>query len=145
MLVSPDDPERYAAVERCVRQGVENHFRNVIRRPELLNRLGESIVVFDFIRPPVDQEIFDKAVRNVFDRVARTLNLNLSFAPESRQKLLEICTRRPENGGRGIGNKLEQALVNPLARALFLERPTASEVTIADVIEEDGKYSVRLA
>ena len=31
----------------------------------------------------------------------------------------EICTGDLSNGGRGIGNQLESAFVNPLARAMF--------------------------
>ncbi len=139
------DVHSYEQVESRVRQGIEHHFRNVLGRPEILNRLGENIVVFDFIRAPIPEEIFDKAVHNVFDRVARTRQLRLSFAPGVREKLLGVCTESLDHGGRGIGNKLEQALVNPLARALFAQRPRGPDVLIADFVHEGGKYSVRLA
>ena len=32
-----------------VRAGIEKHFKSVLNRPEILNRIGENIIVFDFI------------------------------------------------------------------------------------------------
>ena len=49
-----------------------------------------------------------------------------------RDQLRELCIADLSNGGRGIGNQLESAFVNPLARALFrlpLEGRTGVTVT----------------
>ena len=47
--VSQDQP--YDVVEFRVRDEIANHFKFRLNRPEILNRFGENIVVFDFIRP----------------------------------------------------------------------------------------------
>ena len=33
-----------------MRTEIERHFKTVLNRPEILNRIGDNIVVFDFIR-----------------------------------------------------------------------------------------------
>src|SRR3974377_1806851 len=49
--VSPDD--EYVWVRTKVRREIERHFKTVLNRPEILNRIGDNIVVFDFIRPNI--------------------------------------------------------------------------------------------
>ena len=41
--------------------------------------------------------------------------------PTALQTLRELCLKDLSNGGRGIRNKIETHLVNPLSRALFDE------------------------
>ena len=38
----------YEAVSERIHEAIENHFRFQLQRPELLNRIGDNIVVFDF-------------------------------------------------------------------------------------------------
>lgn len=49
--ISPNEDKDYEAVENKVRSEIERYFKNQLNRPEILNRIGENIVVFDFIRP----------------------------------------------------------------------------------------------
>ena len=46
--VRPDEP--FETVQKKVRAEIERHFKLVLNRPEILNRIGENIIVFDFIR-----------------------------------------------------------------------------------------------
>ena len=41
----------YEEVQKNVRKGIENYFKLQLGRPEILNRIGENIVVFDFYSP----------------------------------------------------------------------------------------------
>ena len=43
----------------------------------------------------------------------------ISIAPQAMNALRQLCTADLTNGGRGIRNKIEAHLINPLARALF--------------------------
>jgi len=142
MRVHPGDS--YENVKAGIIEGINEHFRSELRRPEILNRLGENIVVFDFISEGVANEIFDKAVDNVSARLEQQHKRNLKFTPEARAQLQRICIENLENGGRGIGNKLEQAFVNPLARVLFEKMPSGPDILVEEVTAEKGKYSVRL-
>ena len=56
-VVPTDD---YPMVERKLREGIRAYFHEKLNRPELLNRIGDNIVVFDFIRPAVALEILAK-------------------------------------------------------------------------------------
>ena len=115
--VSSNEP--YEEVERKVRGEIENYFKLQLNRPEILNRIGENIVVFDFIRPAVAALIFDKMVAGILDRLADKQKITVTLPDEVMAVLREHCLRDLSNGGRGVGNHLEAWLINPLARALF--------------------------
>jgi ATP-dependent Clp protease ATP-binding subunit ClpB len=119
-LVTPDQP--FEIVERSVREAIKNHFRQ-IRRPELLNRIGENIIVFDFIRPEAAAKIFELQLGNVLQFLRREHGIELAVASDVRDQLHQRCTDDLAHGGRGIGNQLEAHFVNPLARALFDRLP----------------------
>jgi ATP-dependent Clp protease ATP-binding subunit ClpA len=114
--VTPDQP--FEEVRDRVRAEIENHFKLVLNRPEILNRFGENIIVFDFIRPKVADEIFSSMVRHVLADAAASGHL-VTMADLACDTLRQLCTADLGNGGRGIRNKIEAHLINPLARALF--------------------------
>jgi hypothetical protein len=105
-------------VRSKVRSEIDRHFKVVLNRPEILNRIGENVIVFDFIRPEFGAQILrqmvDATLRGLADR-----QITVSISDASLQTLRELCLEDLSNGGRGIRNKLELHLVNPLARALF--------------------------
>ena len=114
-------------------------------RPELLNRIGDNIVVFNYIVPEVAREILDGMLANIAKKVFDEHKLRLEIAPEARRRIFELCTPDLSNGGRGIGNALELVLVNPLSRALFeIDLDGRTQIRVADVSEQDRVYSVRL-
>lgn len=112
-----------------VSTAVRKHIAEELDRPELLNRLGDNIVVFNFIRPSAAEEIFDLLLERVLGLVAKERKVSLTIAPEARATLLKAATADITFGGRGIGSVLETALINPLARALFAQghRPAAEQ------------------
>nr|WP_272886775.1 AAA family ATPase [Phenylobacterium aquaticum] len=114
--VTPDQP--FAEVQARVRGEIESHFKLVLNRPEILNRIGENIIVFDFIRPEVAEQIFEAMLAAIL-RDAADAGYQLTLAPIAQSTLRDLCVSDLANGGRGIRNKLEAHLINPLARALF--------------------------
>ena len=115
--VTPDDPRE--TVEARVTSAVEHTLRFELGRPELLNRIGENIIVFDFIREDAAEAIFGKMVGQILERVASEHGVRLTLAEAAHDVLRERCLADLGHGGRGIGNQLEATLVNPLAEALF--------------------------
>jgi energy-coupling factor transporter ATP-binding protein EcfA2 len=109
----------FAEVRNRVRSEIDAHFKVVLNRPELLNRIGENIIVFDFIRDEVAHQIFDGMVRMALDDLRMSQNISVSIGPISMSKLRDRCLADLSNGGRGIRNQVEVHLLNPLARALF--------------------------
>lgn len=114
--VSPDEP--FAAVQANVRREIDRHFKIVLNRPEILNRIGENIIVFDFIRPQIAEQILDQMVDSTLSDLAHG-GTQIAIGDRARQQLAALCLDDLSNGGRGIRNQVERHLVNPLARALF--------------------------
>ncbi|HQZ86074.1 MAG TPA: AAA family ATPase [Actinomycetota bacterium] len=116
---SHDALPAFAALSAELRAALERHFVHDLGRPELLNRFGDNIVVFDFIRADVARNIFDGQWAAVVSRVQQELEVTLTAEPGVLDTIAAACCSRPLMGGRGIGNLVESQLVNPLARALF--------------------------
>lgn len=134
-------------VERVVIEEIQDYFRSRIQRPELLNRIGKNIIVFDFVRPDVSIEIMDKMLTNVKQRVLEEHRISIEFSTDSRNSLEALCLSEASiNGGRGVGNALENALINPLARALFdiLPLEGQSQVCVEAITEHEGRWELRL-
>jgi len=142
--VRPGDP--YEVVEARVREAIGDHFKYRLSRPEILNRIGDNIVVFNFITPEVAGQIFSGMLANVARRLREEHHLELVLPRLVLEKLMSLCTRDLSNGGRGIGNALESVFINPLARALFeTELEGRESITVTDVVEHDKVFSVLLA
>jgi energy-coupling factor transporter ATP-binding protein EcfA2 len=141
--VKPGDS--YETVEARVRGAIGDYFKFRLSRPEILNRIGDNIVVFDFISPAVGEQIFDGMLRNIARRLRDELKLRLTMTADIRRELLARCTQDLSNGGRGIGNTLESAFINPLSRALF-EHPLDGKQTVAvtGIAEEDKVVTLAL-
>ncbi|GLW62180.1 chaperone [Actinomadura rubrobrunea] len=128
----------YDEVERRIKAAVAEHFTEVLNRPELLNRFGDNIVVFDFIGPEAAAKIFDLQLANICRRVTEEHRVELTVDDEVRETLREWCTADLDHGGRGIGMKLESYFVNPLARALFDRELTPDERIAVTGVRREG-------
>ena len=141
--VKPGDS--YEVVETRVREAIANHFKYRLGRPEILNRIGDNIVVFNFITPYIAGLILDGMLKNVIRRLAEEQQIELILPEMVRGQLLDLCTRDLSNGGRGIGNTLESVFINPLARALFaLDLESRTQVAVTKIEERDKVFSVAL-
>lgn len=145
--VKPENAKTREEVERLVRPEIDHHFRFVIQRPELLNRIGDNIIVFDFIREKVAIEILEKMLGNIRQRVSEEHHLELNFSEETLELLRKECLNEAALfGGRGVGNKLESCLVNPLARALFEgdARPAGGTVLVSSIRQSQNGWELAL-
>ncbi|MFF5182887.1 AAA family ATPase [Streptomyces sp. NPDC000345] len=115
----PETPVERADFEQRILGNVRHHFEHTLKRPELLNRLGGNIVVFQYIDAPTARNIFTGQLGNIVDHMERQSGLRLRVLPEAEEVLAALCTADLRNGGRGIGMKLETHLINPLAREVF--------------------------
>jgi ATP-dependent Clp protease ATP-binding subunit ClpA len=141
--VTPDDA--FADVQSRVRNEIEQHFKVTLNRPEILNRIGDNVLVFDFIRQDIAKQIFEGMVTSLLSDLARDKGMTIRLEGEARAALAELCLSDLSNGGRGIRNKVESNLTNPLARALFdgghtsgakltIERLGRSETGVTEVV-----------
>jgi DNA polymerase III delta prime subunit len=114
--VSPDMP--YEEIASRIGGSVDDFFKYKINRPEILNRIGKNIVVFDFIRPETARKIFDRMLGNIKFHLEDNYGIVLNFAGEAQTKIEEMVCADLSMGGRGIGSALEIMLMNPLSRKL---------------------------
>lgn len=109
----------YEEVQRQVRKGIEDYFKLQLGRPEILNRIGENVVVFDFIREDVAEEILRSQLNKIIYRLRTDKKIELSLSDAAFGTLRQKAIDNLDNGGRGIGNIVESLLINPLSRYLF--------------------------
>jgi len=104
--------------EKLIRE-IHDFFKFRIGRPEILNRIGENIVVFDFIKPESARLIMKKMLNNIKLKLEEERKIKLELTPQVEEKLYQEVIKDLSMGGRGIGNRLEILFVNPLAKLLF--------------------------
>lgn len=121
-------------VQARVKNEIERHFKFVLNRPEILNRIGENIIVFDFIRPDVAEQIFQQMIDGVIEDL-QSQGLILSFTSEALDSLRNIALADLSNGGRGIRNHIEAYLLNPLARELFKLNPQTGQTLVVTQLQ----------
>ncbi|RUM60058.1 MAG: ATP-dependent Clp protease ATP-binding subunit, partial [Persephonella sp.] len=140
--VNPDMP--YTEVSKRVMEAIEDYFKFKISRPEILNRIGENIIVFDFIRPDVATEIFEKMLSNVLIKLKESHKITINLEDKVRNVIREESCKDLTMGGRGIGNKLEEVFINPLSELLFeLMPPKNSVVIINDIFKENNVWKLK--
>jgi ATP-dependent Clp protease ATP-binding subunit ClpA len=101
-------------------EGVHRYFKHILGRPELLNRIGQNIIVFDYVRPTVMRQILErKVLRSIAAQVYDRWHMRVEFSSLVVDQLMEVMAKDISSGGRGVGNLAEHAIVNPLARAMF--------------------------
>ncbi|MBD2773074.1 AAA family ATPase [Iningainema tapete] len=115
----------YAQVEAHFRSEVHWHFTSRIGRAELLNRLGDSIVVFDLLRPEFVWKIGEKFIKQLAESAWDKYRLILLFHT-SILEVLSVYMQAADNllfGGRRIKTLLETLVERPLNRWIFENYP----------------------
>ena len=128
----------YETLRRVIRRNIEDYFKLELGRPELLNRMGENIIVFDYIRPPAAAQILDALLEKIKTRMEEDKGIALTLSPELRDQLLTAALGNLENGGRGVGNIVESMLIDPLSRYLFDFRVQPGSAVRALGLEQNG-------
>jgi hypothetical protein len=140
MDVMPSDT--YRQIDDKITRAVHEHFRFELKRPELINRIGQNIVVFDFLRHTQVSRIFDTVLARVLGRVAAEHGLDVVLTPSAREDLRSLCTHDVFDGGRGVGNRIEAHFVNPLSRAIF-EGRVQGRVRVEGIDHKDTRAELR--
>jgi DNA polymerase III delta prime subunit len=102
---------------------VEEHFICGLKRPELLNRIGNNIVPFNFI---TDDNFLTSIARAKLRPIREFLKEkygleDLVFSNEEKALKALVATVDHSKGGRGVGNQIVTCIQDPLAEFLFSE------------------------
>lgn len=134
----------YEEVQAKVREGIEHYFKLELGRPEILNRIGENIVVFDFIRESVAGEILDSQINRIINNLKIDKGIQLVLSEQAYDTLLNMAVGNLDNGGRGIGNIVESMFINPLSRYMFdNELFSNCEIKMESIVNENMTYSLK--
>jgi ATP-dependent Clp protease ATP-binding subunit ClpA len=137
----------YEEMAASIQRAIRDFFTLQLGRPELLNRIGDNIVVFDFIDVATGSRILDAMLANIARRVRQEHGVEVVGPPGTRQRLAEACLDEETLalGGRGIGSMLETVVINPLANHLFMHPPARGERLELHVLREGRQWTARLA
>ena len=113
-LVFPS--ETYEEIEPKVLSAIKDHFK-----PEVLNRIGNNIIVYDFIRPEASKAIVKGQVNKINARILKQNKIDIDVPEEVFNHYFGLANTDAvlEMGGRGIGNLMEEKYINPLAEFIF--------------------------
>ncbi|NLC07279.1 MAG: ATP-dependent Clp protease ATP-binding subunit [Syntrophomonadaceae bacterium] len=140
--VNPEMP--YDQIKERVLQAIKDYFVMELGRPEILNRIGNNFVVFDYIREDVAREILQSQLAKIAKGMEENKQLRVAVSESAFQFLLTKCLANLENGGRGIGNIVEKYFINPLSRFLFDTGITQDRsLTVQEIREEEAVVSVQ--
>lgn len=112
----------YEEVSERVKNAIADYFKLELGRPEILNRIGENIVVFDYIRPDTAKLILDAQINKIVRTLKAEKKIDLVIEEDAKHTISDAALGNLNNGGRGIGNIVESFLINPLSRFLFDQR-----------------------
>ena len=143
-IVNPDMD--YESLSANVKQGVRNYFYYKLGRPEILNRIGDNVVVFDFIRKDSAEQILQAQIQKICRNIKVEKNISLTLTEKAVDVLKKAIMTNLENGGRGIGNIVESYLVNPLSSYIFdHDLGYGDAIEIADITCVDGRMTLRVS
>ena len=135
----------YSEIEERVLTSIKNFFSFRIGRPELLNRIGNNFVVFDFIREGVVDEILQGQVSKIKRNLFNEKDITLELSSEYYSQLHTKASSNLINGGRGIGNMVESILINPLSRILVMKHIEKGSTLTITGLNEDGSLAYNIS
>ena len=134
-LVFPS--ETYEEIQPKVINAIKNHFK-----PEVLNRIGNNIIVYDFIRPESAKEIVRGQVSKINSRIVKQNKIEVQLSEGALEYYCRLANHSEvlEMGGRGIGNLMEEKYINPLAEFIFEASCQEGDVIKVDIVDEAIKF-----
>jgi ATP-dependent Clp protease ATP-binding subunit ClpA len=132
----------YGEIEERITTSIKNFFSFQIGRPELLNRIGNNIVVFDFIRDSVIDEILMSQIEKIKSSMRNERDITLSISDTYYKFLRNKASENVMNGGRGIGNIVESYMINPISRYLILNKANIDSTIRISGLDDEGNILI---
>jgi len=117
----------YESVRDHYLKAVHNHFTLKLGRPELLNRLGDNIIVFDLLRPEHIAGISQKFINLLTLSAKEKRGVELSCREGHIIEMIKNKMLAGDNllfGGRRIKTIIETTIERPLNRWIFFNNPS---------------------
>ena len=126
-LQSAGSPLPYEEIQKVYLTAVRHHFTYELKRPEILNRLGDNILVFDMLRPQHVEGICRKFQNLLIASARDKRGLELAFPDEGVTQMIaaKMDLGNLSFGGRRVKTLMETVLERPLNRWIFEHEPPA--------------------
>ncbi|WP_172200126.1 AAA family ATPase [Campylobacter sp. RM16188] len=136
-------------VKRQFLQKVKEHFIVTLKRPELLNRIGDdNIVPFNFINSDI---FLIEIAKSKFEKIKQFVKEKYKISDikfDDEEKTYQILASKVDknSGGRGVLNMLESHIVNPLSEFVFenFDSLSGRAITIKIENEKFGTFEFEL-
>lgn len=134
-LVHPSDD--YNSIKSTVIKEINKSFK-----PEVINRIGNNIFVFNFISPDFAKQIVNQKIADMCNTIKKKCKINVNYSNaityyEDLASTSETVTRM---GGRGIINMLEKEFLNPLSESIFDNNCVDGESMIVEIIDSKPRF-----
>ena len=133
----------YETIQKELLSTIKDYFKYTIQRPELLNRIGDNFIVFDFIREKAVEEILDLKLNAIVENLVHEKGIRLEIREDFKKYLFDLAVKDLSNGGRGISNMVETRLVNPLSKVLIQERWKSGDTIVIEDRPADNEELFR--
>ena len=134
-----DPSMNYETMSQKITESIKNYFKLELGRPEILNRIGENFVVFDFIREDVAKQIMMAQINKITNNLMKQKSISISLADKVIEFLTKAAFGNLENGGRGIGNIIEKNFINPLSRFIFdNDIKSGQTISVKEIVENNS-------
>jgi ATP-dependent Clp protease ATP-binding subunit ClpA len=135
-VVKMDMP--YEEVEKKVIEGIQNYFHQK-GKPEVLNRIGKNLIVFNFIQPEAGIEIMQSQINKICHTIEETQRITISLTKNAWEKIGEKVLSNLDEGGRGVGNVVEEYFITPVSNYIFdYNVGKDDKINISDILVENG-------
>ncbi|MBR2987610.1 MAG: ATP-dependent Clp protease ATP-binding subunit [Clostridia bacterium] len=137
------DPKMsYDELSKTLKGAIEDYFKLTLGRPELLNRIGDNIVIYDFMREDTAHEILKAQISRYQKELHTTRRITLTLSEEAYQYLFERVREHLDENGRGVRNVVHSHLEESFECRYFEgDIPEGSEVLIT-AFHNEGGYTV---
>lgn len=136
--------DSYELNTRRVIKAIEKHFTEELGRPEILNRIGDNLIVFDFISEEISHDLVEKYLATVVRRVHARNGIKLTIDESVAHVIQQEALKHLDFGGRGVSSTVETTFVNPLSRAMALLPLQVSEVRAHELELKGGFWTLSL-
>ena len=124
----------YNELNKVVTKGIQDYFFSK-GKPEVLNRIGKNLIVFNFIQPEAAKEILFSQINKICKAVYSMKKIRIEFRNDIvKEKLYQKVLTNLEEGGRGVGNIVEEYFTTPLSTYVFDNRIENGQTIIIEDI-----------
>ncbi len=131
LLIEPGKP--YDEIHTAVSDAMKAAFK-----PEFLGRIGNNIVVFDYLDDSSAFAIVRSRIEQINETILKTQGITINTSEAFIEALGKraLSTDIKEKGGRGIGNLIESEYLNVLSDYIFDHTINANQTLLIDVDEQ---------